>query len=177
MPASIGLGAAYKFNDRLTLALDAEYVFWSQYEGLEFEFSNYVMETDTSFHIVNDSLIKRDINAPAEWDDILRVMVGANYRAWDFVQLRGGFNFDQSPMDEKTLTPHFFDLGDKYSYSVGASFDIGFWQVSIAGVFTHQPDLTVENMSDVNSDGLMDNLAGSYKADNYQTILGFVYRF
>jgi len=177
LPASIGLGTAFKFNDKLTLAIDGEYVFWSQFEGLDFEYSNYVIPVDPSFHIINDSLVKKDIPSLSRWDDVFRVMAGINYQLKDFVQLRGGFCYDQSPTDKETTTLHFIDLGDKYSYSVGASFDIGYWQVSISGVYTHHPDLNVENIADINNDGLMDNLAGTYKADNYQTILGFTYRF
>ncbi len=40
LPPSIGAGLAYHVTPKLLLALDAEYVLWSNFDGLEFTFSN-----------------------------------------------------------------------------------------------------------------------------------------
>nr|MBN2277834.1 outer membrane protein transport protein [candidate division Zixibacteria bacterium] len=176
LPASIGGGIAFKYNDRLTLTLDGEYTFWSAFEGLDFAFTNYDgLPHSYLTHAI--SLIRTDMTNPVEWDDVARVMVGANYLLKDYVELRGGFAYDQSPTSSTTATPLFIDLGDKYSYSVGIGFQVDFWHLDFTTVYTHQPDLDVGNISDVDGNGLMDNLSGLYKADNWQTILGISYRF
>jgi long-chain fatty acid transport protein len=176
LPASIGGGLAYRVNDKLTLAADVEFVMWSTFEGLEFAFSNFHGMKDTSFHYTNDTLFKVDMSVPIEWDDAMRFMVGANYK-YKFLETRAGFAYDQSPVSETTQIPQFIDLGDKYTYSFGLGFEIKQWHLDFSTSYTKQPDLTISTMSDINNDGLMDNLMGDYRGNNYQTVLGISYRF
>jgi len=181
VPAVFGGGISYQFNERLLLAADFEYVLWSQFKGFEFIQSNYAGIYDDArfndFSYLNDSLQRRDVTYPVEWDDALKLMAGANYQVNGFTQARVGFTIDQSPASEMTLTPHFMDLGDKYTVSGGLSFDINVWRVEIAGSYTHQPDLTIGELDEVNGDDLIDNFPGLYEANTFQTVLGFTYRF
>jgi len=177
IPGTIGGGISFQATEKLLLALDAEMVFWSQFEGFDFAYSEFSGLQDTSFHYINDSLIRKDYSFPVDWDNTMRVMVGASYQAKSFMELRAGFGFDQTPYTEDTGNLLFVDLGDKYYFSGGVGFDIGFWRIEVAGVYTHQPDLTVESAEDLNNDGIVDNFTGTYTADNFQTLLGFSYRF
>lgn len=176
IPASIGGGIAFKANERLTLALDAEMIFWSQFEGFEFKYTNYRDLPNPDFETAN-AFMTQDVSVPIEWDNAGRVMFGANYKLRDFVDLRTGFSLDQSPVKEETFIPQFIDLGDKYSFSFGIGFEAGFWHLDLASTYTHHPELDVADISDFDSDGLMDNLSALYKADNYLTVLGISYRF
>lgn len=176
IPASVGAGIAYDVSEKLTLALDAEYTFWSSFEGFDFAFSNYKGLPDAGFTRAN-AIIQTDVSAPAEWDNAGRMMFGANYKFKDFVDFRGGFGIDQTVVSETTFMPQFMDLTTKYNYSVGIGFEIDFWHLDLATTYTHQSDLSIPDKIDIDDDGLMDNLAGDYKADNYQTVLGISYRF
>jgi len=176
LPATIAGGISYKANERLTLALDAVYTFWSSYEGLDFVYKNYSGLPHSYFtNAIN--MIQTDMHNPVEWDDALRLNVGANYAYRDFVDFRGGFSYDQNAAGAGTMTPQFIDLGDKYSYSVGVGFEIGFWHLDLATVYTRQPDLNVTGLTDLDGDDIADNFGGLYQADNYHTILGISYRF
>ncbi|MBN2227216.1 MAG: outer membrane protein transport protein [candidate division Zixibacteria bacterium] len=177
LPSTIGGGISYQATERLLLAVDAEMVMWSQFEGFEFTYSNYSGLMNSSFHYINDSLVQQDYSYPVDWDNTFRVMVGATYQAKSYMELRAGFGYDQTPYGENTGDLLFYDLGDKYYFSGGVGFDIGFWRVEVAGVYTHQPDLTVSDPMDINNDGITDNFVGTYTADKFQTLLGFSYRF
>ena len=123
-----------------------------------------------------------DLSVPIAWDDAPKLMVGADYQANNFLNVRAGFAADKSPIKWDnpggiTQIPQFFDLGTKYSYSFGFGFEVGVWKLDFATVYTHQPDITVSNVLDQDGDGLIDNIPADYSGDNYRTVLGVSYRF
>jgi len=189
LPASIGGGIAVDVLDNLTLSLDAEMIFWSQFEGLEFAFNGYqgtnfrnqTILTDTLYPNAQ-SLIQTDVSIPIAWKDAPRVMAGAEYQPYNILRLRGGFGADKSAIDWEnpgaiTQIPQFIDLGTKFTYSFGFGVDINQWTLEFATSYTTHPDIRVHNAIDSNNDGISDNLVGDYKADYYQTVLGITYRF
>jgi len=178
LPASIGAGVAVRVNPKLTLDLDLEMTFWSRFKGFDFKFSNFdsLALPPENFTRLR-SIIMTDISSPVEWQDAGRLMLGANYRLRDYVDLRGGFSVDQTAVKNETLIPQFMDLYTKYSLSLGIGFETGFWHLDLATSYTHNGDAEATAMSYYNDDNLMDNLPGYYKADIYQTVLGISYRF
>jgi len=193
LPATFGGGIAYEVNDRLTLSLDAEMVFWSKFKGFDFDFSNFEAApgldyfrntgylTDTTYDRAQNMFFT-DLTAPIAWKDAGRVMLGVNYKTTDFLDLRAGFAADQSAVDWDnpggvTQIPQFFDLGTKYSYSFGFSFNIDVWSLEFATIYTHQPDYATNLKLYQDGDELMDNITAWYSGDNYRTVLGFNYRF
>jgi len=178
LPASIGVGVSVKANEKLTLAADIEMIFWSQFKGFDFNFSNFNSQMLPPEDFTNlRSMIKPNISVPVEWDDAGRIMLGADYKLKDFVDLRGGFSIDQTTVNNNTFIPQFMDLYTKYSYSLGIGFEVGFWHLDLATTYSHHADADVAEISYYDDDNLMDNLPGYYKADVYQTILGISYRF
>ena len=175
-PNSIAAGIACMATDRLTLAVDGEWVFWSQFEGFEFTYTNYEGFPSESFGRAI-SLMTNDITVPMEWEDAGRIMAGASYKLNNFAELRGGFGVDQTALTEETFIPQFIDLNTKYSYSLGVGVEIGFWHLDIATSYIHYKDLDVPNQTDFDGDGLRDNFSAYYEGDNYQTVLGISYRF
>ncbi len=175
-PASIAGGISYDVNDKLTIALDAEYIFWSQYEGFEFTYSNFSGLPRESFTTAR-TLMTKDLNIPVEMEDAGRVMGGLSYQMYDFVQLRAGFGVDQTAISAESYTPMFLDIGTRYNYSIGAGFDIGFWRLEIAGSYMAYDDLSVAIKHDIDNSGTIDNLVGDYSGDVYNVILGLSYRF
>ncbi|MCP4704319.1 MAG: hypothetical protein GY865_06895, partial [candidate division Zixibacteria bacterium] len=195
LPSTIGGGISYQVSDKLTLALDAEVVMWSKFKGFDFSFSNYEASGgqdyfDNRFYLTNSDypnlqqMIFTDLSAPVVWKDAAKVMFGANYQASNFLDLRVGFSSDQSAVDfdnpgGATQIPQFIDLGTKYNYSFGFCFNIDVWSIEFSTIYTHHPDFISDTTADqdINGDGLIDNIAATYSADNYRTVLGFNYRF
>lgn len=186
MPASAGLGVAFDLNEKLTVTLDAQYMLWSQFEGFAFEYSNFSRISrlvDTSLIVdgadstYTGDWVKQNTSHPVDWKNASRVMMGARYQASNLFTLYGGGYVDQSPAQNATqFTPNFVDTGDKYGLSGGVMFHINEWDFGIASSFTSYPDLTITAI-DSDGDGVDDSFPGEYKADLYETVLSFIYRF
>ncbi len=188
LPFTLGLGLAYDVNESLTLSLDAEYTAWSRFEGLVFTYSefynipNIKEDTTGSYTIskseVNDFLTK-NLSNPVDWDNTLKLAVGANYAYNDVLTLLGGVSFDQSPMSSSDLvTPLFVDPGDKLGFSGGLLMNFDRWELGLSTAYFYTSDeQTVGTLIDVDSDGIDDNFSAVYGANTYETTLSVNYRF
>ena len=179
LPPSIGMGLAYQVNDNFVVSLDAEYTFWSQYEGLDFTYTNHrglIGSADTIAYVKD--YLTSDISKPADWDNAFKVMMGMKYDYKTLFTFLGGFGYDQSASrDALEITPLLFDTGDKYTFSAGAIYHYQQWDFGVITSYTTLPDLTVTDLVDTNNDGLYDSFAGDYKANTYETVVSFNYRF
>ncbi|UCG62472.1 MAG: outer membrane protein transport protein [Candidatus Zixiibacteriota bacterium] len=179
LPASFGMGLAYSLTENLTLSLDGEYTLWSKFDGLDFVFSNHHGLTgaaDTSTML--QEFFTEDISNPVEWKDAAKVAMGVRYDFRDRLTFLAGGSMDQSPAEEALeFKPQLMDTGTKYSYSTGVIYHHGQWDFGLAGSITTYPDLAVDGLVDTDGDDLPDNFTGEYKANTYETVLSFNYRF
>ena len=90
MPTNITFGVGYQLNDKLLLAADLQYVGWSAYESLDFDF-----EAPT----VPDSHNQRD------FENTMIYRLGAEYALNEKAKFRGGIYYDSTPIPEDLLTP------------------------------------------------------------------------
>jgi long-chain fatty acid transport protein len=186
LPASAGIGLAFAVTEKLTVALDAQYTLWSKFEGLDFEYSNFSQISklvDTSFLVdgsdttYTSDWVKQNTSHPVDWKNTGRVMMGAQFEATTLFTLYAGGYADQSPARNATqFTPNFVDTGDKYGFSGGVMFHIKEWDFGFASTYTSYPDLTIAAI-DSDGDGTADSLPGLYKAEQFETVLSFIYRF
>jgi long-subunit fatty acid transport protein len=181
LPASFAIGFAYNLSEKLTVALDAQYMLWSAFEGFDFVYSEFRGIPRLIDTLAADSpektLFTSDHSHPVEWDNAGRVMLGFSYEASETMTLLGGGFADQSPMRKTThFTPSFIDTGDKYGFSGGAQFHINQWDVGFVSSYTGYPDLTVSTI-DSDGDGVDDSFPGLYKGGVWETVLAFNYRF
>lgn len=186
LPPSAGVGVSFDVNDKLTVSLDAQYMLWSQFEGFTFDYSNFsrisrlvdtsllVDGTDTTY--IRD-WVTQNTSHIVEWENSGRLMLGGRYEASPLFTLYAGGYVDQSPARNATqFTPNFVDTGDKLGLSGGIMFHINEWDFGIASTYTGFPDLTISAI-DSDGDGVDDSFPGEYKADLYETVLSFIYRF
>ena len=180
LPASVGLGLAYKVNENLTIALDAQYTFWSRYDGLKFTYTNHQGLTgaaDTA--VVARNFFTTDLVRSVTLSDAGKVALGAEYKYKALFTFMAGVSADQSP-ERRTVEfmPQLVDTGDKYSISGGAIWHYRQqWDFGISGAYTHAPELKISNLVDWNGDGFDDNFPGTYKASRYETVMSVNYRF
>jgi len=179
LPPAIGVGMAYTVNDKFRIGIDAEYTFWSGYDGLFFEFSGHQgIPTSADSSEIAKTFLTSNISSPVDWKDAFKFMFGAKYDLSGVMTLVGGTSFDQSPCrDSDQLTPQFVDTGDKFGLTGGLIFHIQQWDLGLATSYVRYPDLTVDKLVDLDGDGNMDSFGGVYKADTYETTLSFNYRF
>lgn len=92
LPASVNFGTSYRLSDKVKLGVDVNYVFWSSYESLDFDF-----ETNT------ESL--DDISQPKNYEDGLIYRIGGEYFVNNIWTLRAGFYYDSPVVDDEYYAP------------------------------------------------------------------------
>lgn len=150
LPANLSVGLGYKVSDKLTLAVDYNYVFWSAYKELKFDYADNVNGSKTTV-------------SPRNYKDASIFRVGAEYMATEKFAVRAGYYYDQTPVKVGYMTPetpdanrNCFTLGLGYRFSDKFSADASF--LFIEGTEREQ------TQADVNAAGTQDDvLAGTYK--------------
>ncbi len=108
LPANLTFGLGYKVGDRLALAADLQYVFWSAYDQLTFDFK------------INTAQLQDSYN-PREYKNTMIYRVGAEYKVSDKIVLRGGVYYDETPIQDDLLNPETPGM-NKLGLSVGGSY-------------------------------------------------------
>jgi long-chain fatty acid transport protein len=117
-PAIASAGIGFRPNPDLSLALDLKYVPYADTQGI-----------GGSGGIAQDQRL-----VSIGWDDIFAYMFGVQWQASPKLELRGGLNFNDSPIrDEVTLnsggTPSVFEqhytVGASYALTPNMDFDLG----------------------------------------------------
>jgi len=110
LPANLTFGAGFKLNDKLTLACDLQYVFWSAYDELFFDF-------------VTNTLQLADSHNPRNYDNTMIYRLGAEYLLCDKLTIRAGTYYDETPISDSYLNPETPGM-NKIGLSFGGSFNI-----------------------------------------------------
>lgn len=180
-PASFAAGLAFDLGEKTTVSLDGVYTLWSQFKGFDF---TYDRSSFDSLNITSVSpppkltgLAQTDLSYPVEWDNAGSIMLGLSHEIKPFLTAMFGFRADQAAASPSTAQPHFIDNGTTHTGSFGLSITMERWDLNFMTSLKRQPDLTVTDPFDSDSDGLIDNLPASVSGDVYQTAFGFSYRF
>jgi len=96
LPTNLNTGVSYRPMDRLLLAFDWQWVFWSAYSFW------------TSY-------------SKKEYHDTFAYRLGAQYALMDELDVRLGAYYDESPVDDKYITPE-YPSTDKLGLTTGVSY-------------------------------------------------------
>lgn len=107
-PQNITFGLAYKFNDKLTVTADYQYVGWSCYDSLKVEFKNPAYGDLAAPRLYNNSFIAR---------------FGTEYKVSDGLDLRGGIYYDKNPVPDEYVEPSLPDA-DRLGFNVGVGYNL-----------------------------------------------------
>lgn len=106
MPGGIQLGAGWQVNERLLLAADLQYVLWSSYKKLNFDFAAETVP---------------DSNNERNFENTLIYRIGAEYSILPQLLGRLGFAYDPTPIPKNYLTPE-TPGANKLNYTLGLSY-------------------------------------------------------
>ncbi len=173
MPSEFGFGIAVKPSELVTLAADVKFTQWSELEDLDIEYT--MIQGMTGWSNIDDMLTS--LAYPYRWDDVVRFSAGVEGQVKDNIVLRGGYSYDQSPIPDDQATPLVTDTGDKHHISTGLSYFYNKFEFAAAGEIVSMPERDVEEFSDINDDGVWDNLNGTYKNTAYNLSLSVTLRF
>ncbi|MBL7472405.1 OmpP1/FadL family transporter [Robertkochia sediminum] len=103
LPAELSVGTSYQINDQWMVAFDYNRVFWNSYDALDVIFSNGL----------------ESIN-PRNYKDASSYRFGFQYKANETFTLRGGYYFDESPVQEGYFAPE-TPRNDSNNFTAGLS--------------------------------------------------------
>jgi long-chain fatty acid transport protein len=103
-PATLIFGAYHELNSQLALMAGITWTNWSEFNELRVKLDN-----------------GRTSVQPENWEDSWRYSIGVQYQYDPRLTLRGGFEYDETPVKNKYRTPRVPDE-DRYWFVVGAGY-------------------------------------------------------
>ena len=160
IPATLDLGVAY-ILDRLTLEVDASWTFWHSWKSLNIDNKdNRAFLPDTS--------------SPKNWDDVVAIYIGGEYRVTDPLALRLGFRWDPTPVPAETMGPELPDA-DKLYYCAGAGYKVRNWTFDLAYMYVDKKDRTENNLR--TEGGIPVGFNGKWTGDAHLVAFDIGYKF
>ncbi len=165
-PADFGVGIAYMPYANLTLTCDVNLTTWSTLKELKFEengkdpFGNEVTE----------------YKIPLEWKDVTRFSLGLEYRPHTSLALRAGYFLNPTPIPDETLTPLFFDSGEKNGITLGVGYKVKSFELGYSYEFTGYKQNFLKPSEDASPDS-QTNLPGRYENANHTSYFTLTYKF
>jgi len=166
LPADFGVGIAYMPYANLTLTCDVNLTTWSSLKELKYEEEG----KDPLGNEVTEYKI------PLEWKDVTRFSLGLEYRPHTSLALRGGYFLNPSPIPDKTLTPLFFDSGEKNGYTLGVGYKVKSFELGYSYEFTGYKQNFLKPSEGV-SPTTQTNLPGRYENGNHTSYFTLTYKF
>ena len=112
MPSSLSLGAGFMPNEKWTISAEVTMMGWSAYDALTLTFNK---AADGSGSADENKKIS---SSPREYKNAFIYKVGAEYVLNDYLQLRAGTYYDQTPVQDGYLTPETPDQ-DRLNFTLG----------------------------------------------------------
>jgi len=160
LPATFALGAAYTMG-KLTVEADADWTFWHSYRSLPIDFRD-------------NRPVLPDSNQAKNWNDVIALRLGAEFRVTDPLALRAGFAYDPSPVPADTMGPELPDA-HRFNYMVGAGYKVANWTIDGAFMYVDKFDRTVNNQAFTAAGGSGFN--GTWTGDAWLVGLDVGYNF
>ncbi len=120
LPDSIAAGIAWTPVPEFSLEAGAVWTRWSTFNKLDFSMPHGLDKAKN----------------PKHWRDVWRINVGAEWQALDWLALRAGYVFDESPMTtmhEDYLVP----TNDRHIFSAGVGVKYEDWTVDLSYAYIH----------------------------------------
>jgi long-chain fatty acid transport protein len=133
LPSVSTLGIGYTMTDKIQLAFDLNYIGWSAYDSLIIDFKDNTDKLD-------------DVRSPRQYKNTFIVRTGINYALNKIIQIRTGFYYDLSPVQDGYLSPETPD-SDKLGLSCGLSINPAKWlSLDAAFLYTKGQSRTDTNL-------------------------------
>ena len=108
LPQVFSLGIGLYPSEKWTVAADFNYVMWSSYQTLAFDYEQ------------NTSSLK-DTESPRNYKNSFALRLGAEYKASEKWKIRAGGNYQKTPIQDGYVTPEVPDA-DRWNWTIGIGF-------------------------------------------------------
>ena len=160
LPDSFSFGVAVYPYEKLSVEVGAVYTLWSKYDELKINYGDPVLPTSTPTQSIQAK----------NWDDVWRFNIGVEYAALDWLDLRAGYVFDQSPVQDDTID-YMVPANDRHLFNGGVGFHWDNWMVDVNYTYLMIMDRDIDGRDDGVRDGEIDN------ADAHMVGLSVGYKF
>jgi len=166
LPATLTLGAYHELSDRWALMVGTTRTNWSDFKEIR---GNY------------EHNARPDSVQPENWVDAWRTAIGSSYKLDDVWTLRGGFEFDGTPVKAKYRTPRIPDE-DRYWFVAGFGYEpTKTFGVDFAYTYLFTPDYDIDDTEvttgNATSLPVGNTVKGKYEADSSIFSLQGTWRF
>lgn len=124
LPDSFSFGMAMYPMEKLSVEVGAVYTLWSKYDELKINFGDDVIPTSLFAPNTDETVSKKN------WDDVWRFNIGVEYAALDWLDLRLGYVFDQTPVPDDTID-YMLPDSDRHIFNSGLGFHWDSWTVDL----------------------------------------------
>jgi long-chain fatty acid transport protein len=155
LPWTLAVGAAYRLPGKNLVSLDINYVGWSVYQSLDFDFAQNTGSLE-------------DLASPRNYKNAFIFRAGWQKDITDDFQVRAGAYYDMTPVPDGFTTPETPD-SDKLGLSAGASYRMGRLRVDACISWVEAQERT-----DINREL---NFGGTYKARGIIPGIALCYTF
>jgi len=160
MPAELTVGLSYEFGEKWLFAFDYNQTLWSVYNSLDLDFANPAIPDSKNARNYKDSSIYR---------------FGLQYEATDWITLRAGYYFDESPVQEGYFAPE-TPRNDSNNFTAGLSLNISD-HFAIDAAFLYSRFKEVNASYDYYyENGVAVPFSGTYKSSAFVPGLGITYK-
>lgn len=160
LPAEMSVGISYEFADKWTAAFDLNATYWSVFESLDIDFEN---------EAIPDSFNARNYETASTY------RFGLQYEATEIFTLRGGYYYDESPVQNGFFAPE-TPRNDANGFTAGLSFNLGD-HFSIDASFLYLQFNEIDASYDFYfENGTAAPFSGTYKSSAFVPGLGLSYR-
>jgi len=162
LPAVWSLATAYTLNEKTTIELEYERVYWSSYTALDFDYPSGT---------TGSPILDGAFNAPKarNWEDTNTYRIGLTHKFNDTFTLMAGYAYDETPAPKDTIS---FELPDSDAqiFSLGARYALDKQlEIGIAGLYDKKDSVSVNQPRGLQ--GTFDN------ASAYLLTVGIAYKY
>jgi len=159
MPAELTVGLSYEFGDKWLFAFDYNQTLWSVYNSLDIDFANATPDSNNARNYKDSSVYR----------------FGLQYEATDWVTLRAGYYFDESPVQEGYFAPE-TPRNDSNNFTAGLSLNIS-EHFAVDAAFLYSRFKEVDASYDYYyENGVAVPFSGTYKSSAFIPGLGITYK-
>lgn len=160
LPAELTVGFAYQFLDKWLFAFDYNQTLWSVYESLDLDFENPSIPDSENARNYKSSSVYR---------------FGLQFDATDRFTLRGGYYFDESPVQAGYFAPE-TPRNDSNNFTGGLSFNVNDRFAIDAAVLYSRFDEIDASYDFYFENGQATAFEGTYKNSAFTVGLGVTYK-
>jgi long-chain fatty acid transport protein len=157
LPDMLNLGLTYYPTKDLSIEVGGTLTRWSTYNELRFEFDDPVGGKMSSTSV-------------KDWKDVWRYNLGVEYKALDWLTLRCGYTYDESPLNSNHLD-YLIPGNDRQLYSAGLGFNWQDWTLDLSYTYLWMKG---RDYADTSGSGVQsDSHAKNARTDIYGITVGY----